>query len=167
MNAQSYIDIAKRIREKVPACRSIDIYNAQYEEPNRHQPLSYPCVLIEWLPTNWDSLSGGAQNGNGGFRIHCVVNSMHSTYDLDKKTPTQQGLSLQHIQFQQQVHEALQGFAPSDYSKMQRTRTIPDHRYTSVLAFIHEYAASEFNQASDSAQVMHQVNDFPTTGEIV
>lgn len=167
MNAQSYIDIAARIRAKVPVCRSIDIYNAQYEEPNKHQPLKYPCVLIEWLPTNWESLGNNAQQGDGGFRIHCVVNSMNSTYDLDTKTLTQQGLSLQHLQFQRQVHDALQDFAPTDYTGLQRTRTVPDHRYTSVLVFIHEYSAGEIYRATDPNTVMHPVEDFPTTGEIV
>jgi hypothetical protein len=92
---------------------------------------------------------------------------VRSTYNLDQKPNAQQQLSLQHLQFEKAVHTALQGFAPCGYSQLMRTRTVPDHRYTSVLDIIHEYTANEID--SNGAQhllTMQAIEDFTVSGNI-
>lgn len=168
MNQQSYIDLAKRIRAKVPACNSIDIFNNQYDEPNQHQPLRTPGVLIEWLPTEWMDSGSGVQEGTGGFRIHCLVQSLANTQNIDLVSDNQAVINLQHLNFHSDVHAALNGFAPSNYSPLQRVRTVPDHRYNSIIVIVHEYTAQERDESGYAYKdhVLAPVTDFPITKDM-
>jgi hypothetical protein len=168
MNAQSYIDIAKRIRLKVPAIKAIDIFNNQYEEPERHASLNCPCVFVEWLPTLWQDTGQGIQEGKGGFRIHCVMKTYRGTVDIDKVSDAQAALNLGHLTLPADIHAALQGFEPECYTKLTRTQTIPDHRYNSIIAIVHEYTAEELDGSAYEYKdyVDHTIEDFVVPGEI-
>lgn len=168
MNQQSYIDLAKHIRLKVPATKSIDIFNNQYDEPERHHPLNTPCVLIEWLPTEWMDSGSGVQEGAGGFRLHCVVQAIATTQNIDKVSNNQAAIYLQHLTFHNDVHAAVNGFAPSGYSALQRVRTVPDHRYNSIIVIVHEYTATERDESGYAYKdhTLVPVLDFPITKHI-
>jgi hypothetical protein len=168
MNSQSYIDIAKRIREKVPAVKTIDIFNHQYEEPEKHAAFACPAVLIEWLPTDWTDMPMGVQEGMGGFRIHCVVNTLRHARNIDQLPPAQAALQVQHLQFATQVHAALQGFAPDGYSPLLRVQSQPDHRFTGNVIIVQEYRAkiidsSAYVYANYTEAV---IEDFRVPGDI-
>lgn len=169
MNSQAYIDIAKRIRLKVPTVKTIDVFNNQYEEPSRHDPVTCPAVLVEWAPTEWSDLPMGIQEGVGGFRIHCVVNTLRHTRNIDLQTNTQAALNLLHLAFPKAVHAALQGFAPCGYGQLSRVQTQPDHRFSSIIVIVYEYRASVIDESAFEYEqyVEHPIEDFIVPGEIV
>jgi hypothetical protein len=150
MNTLAYIDLAKRLREKVPGIKHIDLYNQQPENPQLHIPQNLPAVLIEFLPTQWQTQGQGTQRGTGGIRVYCVMKNFLGADNIDRHTQQAAEQRLAYLLFEKVVHAALQDFAPSGYGKLMRSSTLPDATFTSVMVVVHEYEAAE---ADDSAFV--------------
>lgn len=168
MHPKSYTDLAERLRLKVPGIKTIDLYNGQYDDPAQHNAYTCPAVFIEWLPVEWQDMPAGVQQGAGGFRIHCVVNTLRETRNIDRLSPPQQSQHTAHLLFPAAVHAALQGFAPHGYSPLGRVLTTPDHRYTGNIIVVHQYTAHVVDTSAYAyAQyIEHPIDDFEVPGEI-
>lgn len=148
MNTAAYIDITKRLKEKVAGIKFIDLYNGQFENPENHLPANYPAVYIEFLPTQWTTQGQGTQRGTGGIRVYCVMKSFLDTYNIERYTQPQQQQRLAHLLFEKAVHAALQNFAPTGYGNLMRSSTLPDATFTSVIVVVHEYEAAEIDDSA-------------------
>lgn len=166
MNPQSYIDIAGRLRSKVPGIKTIDLYNAQYDDPAQHNAYACPAVFIEWLPVEWHDFPDGLQHGEGGFRIHCVIHSLLHTRNIDLLSPPQQSQHTAHLLFPAAVHAALQGFSPHACGPLRRVLSVPDHRFSGNIIIIHQYHAPVLDASALHTHLLVPVHDFPTSGHL-
>lgn len=148
MNTLAYIDLAKRLREKVPGIKHIDLYNQQPENPQLHIPQNLPAVLIEFLPTQWQTHGQGVQRGTGGIRVYCVMKNFLNTDNIDLRTQEVAEQRLAYLLFEKIVHAAVQGYAPTGYGNLMRSSTLPDATFTSVMVVVHEYEAAEVDDSA-------------------
>jgi phage gp37-like protein len=142
MNTQTYLSICARIRAKAPIVKDIDLYNAQYTDDNakREDAFNTPAVFIEFLGGQWEQMHPTFQAHNSGFVIHVVESTYKRTRNLDKKSPTQQALDLEHLRTAQKVHESLQRWMPDGcQSVMERVDTDYDHNYDQLIITKHTY----------------------------
>lgn len=168
MNTLAYIDIARRLREKVPGIKMIDLYNGQFENPEKHLVAAYPAVYVEFLPTEWKTLAAGLQQGTGGVRIFCVMKHFTDTANIDLLSQPLAEARLAWLLFESAVHAALQGFAPSGFTALQRTSSLPDSTFSSIFVVVHEYQADVLDSSAHAYQQWLQipVHDFPTSGHL-
>lgn len=66
--------LAELIQTNVPAVKSIDWYNNQYQNTEKKKAEPYPAVYIEVLdPQRWESGSDGLQVADMRITLHIVV----------------------------------------------------------------------------------------------
>lgn len=146
MNTQAYIDLSAQLRSELSTAYpelEIDIYNGQFENPDKFNSYNYPAVFIEFNANNWVNNTDNTQEGLGGFKIHCVSPIVdQDTRNIDLATGPEQTARLAMLAFSQLVHQALQNFQPTGFSTpLERVDDLPDHNYDEKMVVTIHYTA--------------------------
>lgn len=166
MNIAPYISISARIRTNVSEIKHIDLYNAQYENPEKEDPFNTPAVFIEYTDGNWEDMTAEFQQQVAGFVIHVVVDNYGRTDNIDQKNATQQENDLKHLNIDSKVHKALKGFVPEGCaSGMFRTYTDYDNSHDQLMIIKHTYLCVIKDETYHPQEV--NVTDVAVSGKIV
>ena len=119
------LDIEERLRADVPELETVDENYAQlvkiFEEgrENDTYPVMSPAVLIDTQSVAWSNLAGSTQQGT----VTVVVTLAIDCYDDTHATTEQRAKIAGRMRLASRVHWALQGWKPSETTKMIRTGT--------------------------------------------
>lgn len=143
MNTSTYLSLLERIRIKAPIVKDINLYNGQYTDANARQedPFNTPAVFIEFGAGAWEQMHPSFQLHNTSITVHVVESTYKRTRNMDKKSPAQAAIDLEHLRTAQKVHEALQRWMPEGcVAVLERADTQYDQNYDQLLITRHTYA---------------------------
>ena len=68
------------IKQNLPEVNYIDEYYGQLEDPSEHNPVTFPCVLIENPDADWEDLAPGVQNGSVTMTFRLAIDCYDDTH---------------------------------------------------------------------------------------
>lgn len=144
-----FISIMERINAEMPELSLIDEDYGQLEMgiDEDHYPVTFPCVLISDVNTDWDDIGMGAQNGMSSVTVRLAVDCYDDT-SLQSGTYTK---SRERLLFANRLYKALQCFVPADNCSelvrvKERSYSLPHYIkvYEKIFSFsIHDESACE------------------------
>lgn len=118
--ANFYLNTIERLSTEAPIVRYIEQDLGQmdnYPEGGR-PPVSFPCVLIDIDDTAFEEIGENCQLGEGILQVRVCQPTYSAANNL---TPTEvRNTALNYYETEQQVHNALHGWAKDNISKLVR-----------------------------------------------
>ncbi len=139
------ITIMERIAQEVPELSHIDEDYGQLEFNEDTYPVTFPCVLIGNIDSDWDDIGMGAQNSETTITTRLAIDCYDDTH---YSSGTHEKIR-ERIQLANKVYKALQCFEPTDNtSELVRIKS----RDYSISGGIKVYETTyEFNIHDESA----------------
>lgn len=100
----------------VPKLQWIDKDMGQLNWLDEYHPIPKPAVLIKFGRTQWETTTGGLQQGDSIIEVSVLFDNMADSFDGS----TNQDLALEFFDFNEEVFEALQGFCGENFSALVR-----------------------------------------------
>lgn len=104
------ITIMERIAQEVPELSHIDEDYGQLEFNEDTYPVTFPCVLIGNIDSDWDDIGMGAQNSETTITTRLAIDCYDDTH---YSSGTNEKIR-ERIQLANKVYKALQCFEPTD-----------------------------------------------------
>jgi hypothetical protein len=82
-------------------------------------PVTFPCVLISVIETEWENLGGGSQRGKSSITIRLAIDCYYDTH-LSSGTS---GKAAERKAFATRIHRKLQGFKSGTCSPLVRRKS--------------------------------------------
>lgn len=128
MTTQFYTDITTRL-QTLSWYTYFKLFNNQFESMEEQQEQTIPnlSIFMEFLePVDVSSVGGGVQYYDGVVRFHLYLIS----YELE---------DLEMFTYKQELHAKLQGFYPTDCSRMNRIAESPDQNHNGYMVWKLDY----------------------------
>ncbi|MDL1913034.1 MAG: hypothetical protein FDW93_00690 [Bergeyella sp.] len=118
--SQIFLDIEKRISEKVPQIRFIEQQLGQLHQigETERPPLSYPAVLIDFPHSGYSNMAGSIQLGEVQILLQLVFESHSSTWNKAPEEVKKKGL--EYLETEQKLYAALQGWSQAYFTPLNR-----------------------------------------------
>lgn len=128
MTTQFYTDITNQL-STLSWYTYFKLFNNQFENMEEQQEQTFPnlSIFMEFLePVDVSSVGGGVQYYDAVVRFHLYLIS-YELEDLDMFT------------YKQELHAKLQGFYPTDCSRMNRIAESPDQNHNGYMVWKLDY----------------------------
>lgn len=144
-----YLSIVNRLREKVPGIQTIDLFFGQYRNPEKEHPIETPAVFIEFPSLPFLTTGNNTSSAKATIKIHIAITSMEDTGSTPLPFDNSSGLSF--LDTIDQIHKALQGFAPDNSSRLQGGELIQDTDNDATIVFVRDYICEiyDYSTAND------------------
>lgn len=77
---QIFLQILQQIAQQLPQLSLVDEDYGQLETADDTYPVTFPCVLVGNVETDWDDLGYGAQKGTTSITVRLVVDCYDDTH---------------------------------------------------------------------------------------
>jgi hypothetical protein len=134
---QLFIALQNQLNAKVKDIKWIDKHFGQIQALDNEQGafVPMPGVLIEFSETNYKTMGGGRQTGALEVRIYTLyqthANSFKGSPNIDN--------ALAYFDFNERVHQALQGFNGECFTQLNRINDEEDAEHKNFIVTIHTY----------------------------
>lgn len=95
-----------------------------------------PAILIGFGRTSWENVSKGLQQGTSTIIFKVILDNYADSFT---GSPNQE-LALQFFEFNQMVHDALQGLEGSNFTPLMRTADEEDEEHANFIVSVLEYS---------------------------
>lgn len=109
-NAQLFVAVQNRLKEKVTALKWIDQNFGQLDNYEVRPAVNFPCALIDLTGFSFDDLPNGIQRANG--RVVISLSTTPFTNSNAITPESQKEKALQYYEIEHAVHKALHNFTP-------------------------------------------------------
>lgn len=132
-----FLAIQARIKTVVPQIKTVALQGGQLiSRKTKRQPIFFPCVLVKFSDIPYTDLAEGIQEGEVTLNIQ--VASEMIGLDVDSYSANQ-AEALAFFDLQEEVHIALQGFAPTNCSPFLRSVDRQDDNFEKLYIFETSY----------------------------
>lgn len=107
---QILINILNRIDDQVPGLSLVDEDYGQLEFVEDTYPVTFPCVLVGNINTDWEGTKQGCQRGKATFTTRLAIDCYDDTHVSSGTT----GKIAERMALKKAVVNALQGFIPDN-----------------------------------------------------
>jgi hypothetical protein len=149
--ANQYLEIAARITAHFTVHPSvqitkplwIDLWNNHLANLRDDYPIPFPAIFINFEEVQWrPATANGGQLGDAIIAIHvCWENYADSYHNLTGGS-TNQSTALAMFDFVENVHLAMQGYAGTHFTALQRIRTATDADHDMLIDTVIYYATT-------------------------
>ena len=127
-------EIGAYLKQEVATLEFVDKYRGQLNTPGIFT-FPRPAVFISFGRFDWESMVNGSQIGKGVIKFRIVVENYADSYEGS----VNQDLALEFFEFNEKVHEALQGLSGTYFSNLERTTDEDDEDHGNVIVTVMEY----------------------------
>lgn len=166
MIAEIYKSITDMLLEKVPGLKWIDLYRGQYRNFEKEYPFSFPAVFIEFVELPFVNDGNNTSSAPSTIKIHIVQDNTADTFRSDLKQNNTPGLI--YLETVDAIHKALQGFAPTNCSRLQGATLISDTEDSSMIVYLRDYRCQvyDFSTANNADYVEVELTAITPVGDI-
>lgn len=144
----------------IPNLRWVDKQMGQFNHPELSQLVPLPAILIGFRKTNWQSESRRVQRGDSVLTFWVYFENYADSFQGSMN----QDLALQFFEFNEAVHQALQGFdIPGLITALDRISDEDDEDQDMIIGTIFEYSTIISDDSADEHR--HYVAVENTTSE--
>lgn len=130
----------------LPNVKWIDKDKSQFENLDNEYPIPFPAILIAFMRGNYSSLSDKAQSGEIIIRIRVGYENYADSFDGSSN----QDDALKYFEFMEQVHMALQGFAGTNFTALQRVAEEEDLDHDMLIIQTFEYTTTLLDDSASN-----------------
>lgn len=124
-----FYDIIKaRILEKVPAVKTLRLFNNQFENEEKENAFAYPAVFVQFLNLNWIAKPQGLQEADAVIRLHV---GFHSLETEEREIFT----------LIEDIHKAVQSLSTAElFGDLNRVNEEQDIDHGNVIVWLADYS---------------------------
>ncbi|WP_348814081.1 hypothetical protein [Flavobacterium maritimum] len=137
-------EIGAFLKEQIPALAFVDKYRGQLDTPGIFT-FPRPAVFISFGRFEWESMVNGSQRGEGLIKFRIVVENYADSYEGS----VNQELALDFFEFNEKVHETLQGLSGTYFSNLDRKTDEDDEDHGNVIVTIMEYQTTLIDNSAN------------------
>lgn len=152
MRKQIFTAICKRLAEKIPELRFIDIWNNNVTLLNGGATWPLPAVFVEFETIEWRQQNNAARRGEVAIRLHIITRAVTTHGHTDSK----QTEALAFFDLIDRVNAAMQGLRGDNFAGFMLTTSATNHDHAELLESVERYVTS----AQDTTAM-------PNTGKVV
>ena len=124
-----YDTVKSRLLEKVPAIKTVRLFNSQFDNEQLENAFEYPAVFIQFLNITWTTKTKGLQKADAVIRLNVGFHSL--------KTEEREIFLLL-----EEIHKALQGFGNENlFGFIDRVNEEQDIDHGNVIVWLVDYGA--------------------------
>lgn len=140
--AELFLAITDRIATAAPAIRFTDQDWGQLENyGSGRPPVSWPCTLIDITDFQYTDVGGqNRQSAIGFVQLRMAQIQWSPSNNLTQTLVRQK--ALEYYENEQEIHKALQGWAPTGFSRLLRRSTQLEQRDDDIRVLVMRYAIS-------------------------
>lgn len=127
-------EIGAYLKSQIQKLEFFDKYRGQLDTPGIFT-FPRPAIFMSFGRFEWESGVNGTQRGTGIIRFRIAVENYADSYDGS----INQDEALEFFDFNEQVHEALQGLSGSYFEALKRVSDEDDEDHGNVIVTIMEY----------------------------
>ena len=127
-------EIGAFLKQEIESLEFVDKYRGQLDAQGIFT-FPRPAVFISFARFEWESTVDGSQRGQGLIKFRIVVENYADSYEGS----VNQDLALEFFDFNEKVHEALQGLSGTYFSSLNRKTDEDDEDHGNVIVTIMEY----------------------------
>jgi hypothetical protein len=151
-----FYDIIKaRLLEKVPAIKTLRLFNSQFDKEEVEDAFEYPAVFVQFLNLNWIAKPQGLQEADAVIRLHVGFHSL--------KTEEREIFKLI-----EDIHKALQNLSTAQlFGDMNRVNEEQDIDHGNVIVWLADYSTllTDISGYRSKDLVLTQIADADFTRE--
>lgn len=148
----------------------IDLYNNQFDTEATENPLFVPCVLVEYLPVQWQQRGMGFQDVAQLGTLQIVLHIAYELYENTYAGSPEQSNAIQFFDFVEAITSAVSGMRGTDFDEMVRISTAYPSQYTNVhlsqvtfqCTVSQTIDSSKYLEALASIRIFKQDYPYPT-----
>lgn len=140
-------EIGSFLKQEVQNLEFVDKYRGQLDSPGIFT-FPRPAVFISFGRFEWESQVNGSQLGSGLIKIRIVVENYADSYEGS----INQDLALDFFDFNEKVHEALQGLSGTYFSSLNRITDEDDEDHGNLIVTIMEYQTTLIDNSANIAK---------------
>lgn len=135
-----YFIIEKRLKEQMPALKTVDWYMQQDQKKGQELLRCTPAVYLEFDPIKPEDYANGQQRGIGAFTVYLVTVSMK-----DDKQRIEPISPMAHVRLMDSIFKTLNGFVGrlayydstqqdrEIFNSLERTNIVPPHQSSDLM----------------------------------
>lgn len=136
-------EIGAYLKQEVPSLAFVDKYRGQLDSQGIFT-FPRPAVFISFGRFEWESQVDGSQIGTGLIKFRIAVENYADSYEGS----INQDLALDFFEFNEKVHEALQGLSGTYFSTLQRVTDEDDEDHGNVIVTVMEYQTTIIDRSA-------------------
>lgn len=110
----------------------IDLWNNQFTQEEKENPLFVPCVLVEFMPIQWQQRGMGFQDVAQQGRLQVVLHIASELYENTFAGSPEQSSAIMFFDFVEAITSAISGMAGDGFDELVRIGTAYPSQYTNV-----------------------------------
>jgi len=158
MKKELFEAIKARLVARVPAIKTIALFNDQFNNEQKNNPFKYPVCLIEFDSFDWKSQSRGIQVGTLNVRFHLGVETYKTNLSSGR---TDQPNDLEFFDLIAAVHVAVNMFDAYFFTPLLRVSETQDTNHDNILVWVAEYKTQITDDNAEKIQAKQLVNFIP------
>ena len=127
-------EIGTYLKTQVPTLAHFDKYRGQLDATGMFS-FPRPAVFMSFGRFEWESGVNGTQRGTGVIRFRIAVENYAEAYEGS----INQDAALEFFEFNEKIHEALQGLSGTYFEALKRVSDEDDEDHGNVIVTIMEY----------------------------
>ena len=140
-------EIGAVLKQEVAGLEFVDKYRGQLDTPGIFT-FPRPAVFISFGRFEWESMVDGTQRGEGLIKFRIVVENYADSYEGS----VNQDLALDFFEFNEKVHEALQGLSGTYFGNLERKTDEDDEDHGNLIVTIMEYQTTLFDNSANTTK---------------
>jgi hypothetical protein len=132
----------------IPNLKFVDKQMGQFNSPDLYHASPLPCILISFGRTTWNSDSRQQQSGDSIIRFYIYFENYADSF----QGSLNQDKALQFFEFNEKVHQALQGLSGYGYTQLERVSDEDDQDHDMIIGTVFEYSTTITDDSADDAR---------------
>lgn len=137
-------EIGSYLKQAVEGLEFVDKYRGQLDTPGIFT-FPRPAVFISFGRFEWETMVNGFQRGEGLIKFRIVLENYADSYEGS----INQDLALAFFDFNEKVHEALQGLSGTYFESLERKTDEDDEDHGNVIVTIMEYQTTLIDNSAN------------------
>lgn len=143
IKGHTHTEIETYLKQKLTDLKWFDKDKGQLENINNHV-MPFPAILMSYGRTTWKTESKGIQKGVGILRFKIAYESYEDSFSGS----VNQDKALAFFEFNEKVHEALQGLSTTYVKGLERITDEDDENHKNIIVTVFEYACTIFDNSA-------------------
>lgn len=140
-------EIGTYLKSQVPKLEFFDKYRGQLDTPGIFT-FPRPAVFMSFGRFEWETGINGTQRGTGVLRFRIAVENYADSYEGSINQDT----ALEFFDFNEKIHEALQGLSGTYFEALKRVSDEDDEDHGNVIVTIMEYQTTMIDNSAGTTK---------------
>ena len=135
MRKQIFQAIGRRIAERVPDVKFIDLWNNNVAALAGGAVWPTPALFVEFEEIEWRQQGNAARMGNVAVRLHIITRAVTTNGHNDQR----QAQALAYLDLIDRVNAAMQGLRGEHFAAFQLTTSATNHEHAELIESVERY----------------------------